>query len=626
MKKILFFLAFSVACITVNAQVINVPGDFDLIQEAIVAANDGDTVLVAQGTYLEHINFLGKKIMVASHYLLDPGNPFIVANTIIDGSMPARTDSNSVVHFMSGEDTNSVIYGFTIRNGSGTLYKGGGIVVYNSGAKIVHNRIINNKVLPSGYGGGIYAGGLGYQPQHMVIIEDNLIQDDSLFGLQPSGGGMLVNLNARIKNNTIKDNVLISTPAGGIGEALGAGISCSLLDYDTQEFYSIEISGNTIQDNQAMALTAAAGGIYVFGGSAKISDNIISGNLLISETEDANYASGAGLLLGVLQKGSVISGNTIENNQAICPYSTYGGGINLYSTTDSLISNTRIFIEKNIIRNNEAKYGGGIRIYSANVCIRNNFINHNNGQLRGGGLLLAGSIENQDSVVMIINNTFSENHTTNGVAWLNYLDKIIMMNNIFYNDSATYEIRNMSGPDSLLQIHHNLIDPAEILGVWQGENNINADPELIEGTYYLDASSPCLGSGALKVNVYGKEFNCTEDDIEGTPRPQSTSPEIGAFEMMFTEVQENKNAGLEMSIFPNPFSRTARLTFMAEEAGIVKMVIYDIAGSLIEEKVLNCQAAGRNETIIDASDLSPGVYFVRIINGKTTGTGKLVVY
>jgi polygalacturonase len=43
-----------------------VPQDFAAIQTAIVAAQDGDTVLVAPGTYFENINFIGKAIEVRS--------------------------------------------------------------------------------------------------------------------------------------------------------------------------------------------------------------------------------------------------------------------------------------------------------------------------------------------------------------------------------------------------------------------------------------------------------------------------------------------------------------------------------------------------------------------------------
>src|SRR5258705_2150 len=72
---------------------------FATIQEAIQAVDAGGVVQVAPGTYYELINYLGKPITVRSEQ-----GP---ANTIIDGTgVPG-----SIVTFVSGEGTNSVIDG-----------------------------------------------------------------------------------------------------------------------------------------------------------------------------------------------------------------------------------------------------------------------------------------------------------------------------------------------------------------------------------------------------------------------------------------------------------------------------------------------------------------------------------
>ena len=119
--------------------IIYVPGDYPTIQEGIEAAEDGDTVLVADDTYYENINFIGKPILLASEFILD-GDTNHINNTIIDGSQPVNPDIGSVVTFGSGEDTTSVLCGFTITGGNGTFVAaagnvrfGGGVVIFVSG-------------------------------------------------------------------------------------------------------------------------------------------------------------------------------------------------------------------------------------------------------------------------------------------------------------------------------------------------------------------------------------------------------------------------------------------------------------------------------------------------------------
>ena len=90
MKRIgLVLIAFVLMVLPLISQIRNVPADHSTIQEAINESVTGDTILVAEGTYFENINFNGRAVTLASQFLFD-GDTSHISRTIIDGSQPAR--------------------------------------------------------------------------------------------------------------------------------------------------------------------------------------------------------------------------------------------------------------------------------------------------------------------------------------------------------------------------------------------------------------------------------------------------------------------------------------------------------------------------------------------------------
>lgn len=238
---------------------INVPGDQPTIQAGINAAVNGDTVLVAPGTYNEAITIGSKDIVVKSSG--GSGVTFIDAH---------RT--NRVVTLTGSMGRSTRLEGFTIRNGNG------GILVNGPSATIVNNVITTNV--------GLTGIGMDIEFSSPLVISNTITGNFVSGGSGGRGGGIYVGgaASAEIVHNFISNN-------GQGGVALFAA--------GTPILRENIITGNTNANG-------TWGGISL----ANFADALIINNVVTK-----NRGNGIEVLVPSGNRGPYIINNTIVDNQ-----------------------------------------------------------------------------------------------------------------------------------------------------------------------------------------------------------------------------------------------------------------------------------------------------------------------
>lgn len=533
---------------------------FTTIGDAVAEADDGDTIVVWPGHYVENLDLRGRRLHVRS---IDPRDEATVAATIVDGYY-----SGPVIQFRGDETSSTVVEGLYLTHGAGQ--NGGAIHGGNLGvgsAATIRFNIIEYNVANQ-YGGGIYR--CSGPVQNNVFYENTAslgggacamctgpITDNIIDSNDAERGGALFGCNGSIIKNVFTGNQ--ATAGGAIwltfgecafnvfegntaatGGAISGGngsIHDNIIRFNTADERGggIDSSTGVIRANTLYKNVAANGGA-IAGGTGEIGDNRILGN----------WASDSGG--GLYQTAGTVRANLLDGNAADVAGGAAAGcsGTFEYNTIRSnlapgggALADCTGGTRYNRFQSNRADDGGALWRCTGRV-LGNIF--ESNRALRGGAVNLCQGV--------LLHNTFAFNAATTGSAvWADGSVGLGVRGNIFYRGSGDAALggQPFGGRYDAL-VTHNCFFGNDAVADMTAEalnglhpaaaGNFTADPLLAaaaapnpapgsgpDNDYHLLAGSPCIDQGDWHVLAHLPVF-----DLDGLCRVEGRRPDLGCYE------------------------------------------------------------------------------------------------
>ena len=242
--------------------VINIPSDYNTIQEGLDASVEGDTVLVFEGEYFENL-ILDKEIILASHAIYDQldtnwiSNQYIVGTIINGGQHPIGSNKGSCL-IIRDNDINPLIFGFTFKDGTGSDMliidcevtddhqrierSGGGILAYKAYPDIMYNKFINN--------GNTSMANIG--DETLAVTNGGAIShydtDDVEFDEDRNGIDQNINQDRNRPNSINIQNNYFENNGSGDGECFYSNGFLGTIDLSNSIFDNIDCSTSTVNE------------------------------------------------------------------------------------------------------------------------------------------------------------------------------------------------------------------------------------------------------------------------------------------------------------------------------------------------------------------------------------------
>ncbi|MBI5567368.1 MAG: proprotein convertase P-domain-containing protein [Chloroflexi bacterium] len=423
----------------------------------------------------------------------------------------ASTGGGGIFNLATGQLT---LNNTTLRNNQAAITHGGGL--YNDGSATLTGVTIRGNTAINGIGGGLYSA----STNGTLTMVDTLVSDNRAV----SGGGIyaasisgtLTLINSQITNNQ--------------SDLFGGGLYGDI---------TANLTSAIVSNNQA---GLSGGGIYA----------VVNSRLTVTGlTLENNTASGSGG--GFYNNAPTTASNlTIKNNR-----SSNGGGGGVYNDSNGRLTLANV----SGLLNSAGQQGGGINNRGV-LTLTQGALYSNTTTLQGGsGLYNAGAASAQLTNVTLSNNAVLSSTTgaiLNEGGTLNILNGTISHNSwpALARNGGTLSLANtiianstggVNCSGAITSLSHNLGSDAScgltatgdisntdpLLGVLQ--NNGGSTP-----TRSLLSSSPALDTG--------NNTGCPAIDQRGVSRPQGSTCDIGAYEVIGYSNNISQTIGSQMCV------------------------------------------------------------------------------
>jgi uncharacterized repeat protein (TIGR01451 family) len=347
------------------------------LREAVAQATDGDTLLVAQGTYT------GTGAAVIT----------ITKNITLYGGWNGATGAGSLVlpgvyvTTLDGENARRAVFitgtvspnldGFTLRNGLASGDSGGAIYTYNASPVITNCRILDST---ADRGGGV---AFWYGAP---VLGNSVVMGNAASGSQAGDGGgglSLSNSSALLEGNTIQDNDASNAAGGGVSmlQSAVALEANTILGNQAKWAGGLEIAGSDpfTMTNNIVALNSSQDGapVRVYGTYSQLacSGECPSQGTLLHNTFVTNTSSNTSWMISVGPTTTLTFANTIVGLPGGIRVEA-GGSVTLdktlWETGSALVSGYGTFLVRNSLYGDPAfldPNGGDYHIGLASAAI-----------------------------------------------------------------------------------------------------------------------------------------------------------------------------------------------------------------------------------------------------------------